>query len=218
VKAYWLPVGFGAGIALGIFIARPGGDPPVQAVDPPAATRVASQISAPVQVPATALSPPPARIPATLPPVASEAEVAETPAERQPIDPGPVFTKQFAEAEKAGFKNAMAEQHAVLEREARDDSWAYPMEAEIQNSMLADVSAGNFKMDHLECRASMCEVQLSAQGEQQQAALRKWNDGLHTTPVSSQLLMTSGSFISDDVATNALIIFQKPPPPPAPKH
>ena len=110
----------------------------------------------------------------------------------------------------------MAEQHAALERETRDDSWSYQMEAELQNSMVADTSMGNFKLEHLECRSTMCEMQLSANGEQQTAALRKWQDGLHTgPPAGSQLMMTSASVITEDNASTALIILKKPP---APKH
>lgn len=110
----------------------------------------------------------------------------------------------------------MAEQHAALERETRDDSWAYQAEADLQNSMLADTSMGNFKLDHLECRATQCEARLSANGEQQSAALRKWQDGLRSEPGGVHLMETSASLITENDATSALVIFKKPPASPAP--
>ncbi len=146
------------------------------------------------------------------PAAAAEAASGAQPSSGQSIDPGPVFAKQFAEAEKAGFRNPLAEQHAALERETRDDSWAYQVEAELQNSTVPDTSMGNFKLEHLECRATLCEMQLSARGEQQSAALRRWQDGLHTgPPAGSQLLLTSASLITENDASNALLILKKPP-------
>jgi hypothetical protein len=223
VKAYWLPVGFVAGIALGVFIERPAADAPVAPPTAPAVAHAAPEKSPPSHVPTAGSSPAPAQIPAAsvvpVRPVAAMTQgvaAAEAPAGGPPIDPGPVFAKQFAEAEKAGFRNPLAEQHAALERETRDDSWAYQMEAELQNSMVADTSMGNFKLEHLECRSTLCEMQLSANGEQQSAALRKWQDGLHTGPPPGlQLMLTSASVITENDASNALIILTKPP---SPKH
>ena len=38
------------------------------------------------------------------------------------------------------------------------------MEAEIENSLVADTSMGNFKLELIECRATLCEVRLTARG------------------------------------------------------
>ena len=99
----------------------------------------------------------------------------------QPIDAGEVFNKVLARPSQAGFENNIAEAHRALERETRDDGWAYSMEAEIQNSMVNEVSTGAFRAEHVECRTTMCELRLSGKGDQG-AAIKRWNDELrHAT-------------------------------------
>ncbi len=66
-------------------------------------------------------------------------------------------------------------EHEAFMHEARDDSWAYLRESEIENSMLADISAGKFNKDRIECHSTICEVELSATGEQVET-LKKWFD------------------------------------------
>jgi len=228
VKAIWLPMAFVVGIALGWFLAhRDSGAPALQpemvdaaANSPPARVSDSTPVAAP---PAT----PPARHPQTAAPTtgletANSPTAAPEPAAQdasepsQPIDVGPVFRKQFEENTKQGYRDVMAESHRALEREVRDDSWAYPMEADIENSLVVDTSMGNFRREHLECRATMCELRLSARGEAQSAALQKWNDGLRQQPWSGKVSMSSSSTSNVNGNTDALMIFVRAPAP-APK-
>jgi hypothetical protein len=72
----------------------------------------------------------------------------------------------IARPSQAGFENQLGDAHRALERETRNDGWAYTMEGEIQNSMVNEVSTGEFRADHVEWRATLCEVRLSGKGDQ----------------------------------------------------
>lgn len=152
-------------------------------------------------------------IPVTGEPPAESVATAEESAPAQPIDVGPSFRTQFAAAKRQGYRDQAAELHAALEREPRDDSWSYPLEADIQNSLMSETSAGNFKADHVECRSSMCEIRLSATDEQQAKALQKWTEGFHAEPWGSQIYMSSMSTISGGGRTDALMLLSRPPKP-----
>ena len=224
VKTGWLAVVFVAGIAIGVFIGRGQGGAPVAAEE--SNTRSASPASTQDTV-RMVIVPPDAQAPGTTtrtPGAASSAAgrsspptpapaAEDSPGEAQAIDVGPIFTKQFAETAREGYRDAMAEAHHALEREKRDDSWAYPMEAEIENSLVPDTSMGNFRKEHVECRASMCEVRLTARGADQAAALQRWNESLRTQPWSPRLFMSSSSVSNNDDNVDALMIFTRPPPP-----
>jgi len=223
VKAAWLAVVFVAGIAIGVFIGRGQGAATVAKAAPdrevpadaPKQDSVRMVIEPPDAGPRVrpGASPGAAPPPAARPSVAAVSPIQEAPGDAQPIDVGPVFSKQFAETAREGYRDAMAEAHHALEREARDDSWAYPMEAEIENSLVADTSMGNFRKEHLECRASMCELRLTARGADQAAALQRWNESLRTQPWSPRLFMSSSSVSNNDDNVDALMIFTRPPPP-----
>ena len=124
---------------------------------------------------------------------------------------GPVFQAQFAEAIAHGMKNPLLEAHQTLEREARNDSWAYTTEAELQNALVADTSVGNFKLDHVECRATMCEMRLSGRGAEQSAALGKWQQNSRTQSWGTDLYPSSSSFVGRNDDADMLIIFTRPP-------
>jgi hypothetical protein len=133
----------------------------------------------------------------------------------QRIDAGPVFNKQIAQQSIPGFENQLGDAHRALERETRNDGWAYAMEAEIQNAMVNEVSTGAFRMEHVECRATMCEVRLSGKADQA-AAIKHWNEGLGGQPFGQRIFPNYSSSISNDERIDSLIIFRRPPPTPAP--
>jgi len=226
VKSGWLAVVFVAGIVIGVFVDRQLAVAPTAEVSAPKTAASGSSppstngssISMVTTTPATSPPPRPASTPGAAP-VAGTAPAVGAPSspepggDVQPIDVGPVFGKQFADSAAQGYRDAMAEAHHALEREARDESWAYSMEAEIDNSLVPETSMGNFKKEHLECRASMCELRLTARGADQAAALRRWNESLQSQPWSPQLFMSSSSVSNNDNDVDALLIFTKPPPP-----
>jgi hypothetical protein len=132
----------------------------------------------------------------------------------QPIDAGEAFNKMLARPSQPGFENQIGDAHRALEREMRDEGWAHSMEAELQNAMINEVSMGAFKAEHIECRATMCEVRLSGAGSQA-AALKVWHDsfiGQGQSP-TQRLFLRYGSSVSNNEQTDMLMIFQKPPPP-----
>jgi len=152
-------------------------------------------------------------VPAAIPSPAP-VQVASPPAPdgiSNPIDAGPVFNQQFATAEKQGVSDGMLEAHRALEREARDDSWSYPLEAEIENSLIPDTSMGNFRREHLECRSTMCEIRLSAEGGAQIEALRQWTSDIQKFPWASRMVLSSSSTVSTDDRMDSLLIVTKPP-------
>jgi len=159
--------------------------------------------------PAGATSPNPVPPVSTPPPVAAPADGISN-----PIDAGPVFNQQFATTEKQGGSDGMLEAHRALEREPRDDSWSYPLEAEIENSLVTDTSMGNFRKEHLECRSTMCELRLSAQGGAQIEALRQWTSDIQKFPWAAGMQLSSSSTVSSDERMDALMIVSKAPAPP----
>src|SRR5689334_13978316 len=46
-----------------------------------------------------------------------------------PVDAGPHFGPQIADSIRTGRRDSLTEEHLQLEREVRDDSWSYPLEA-----------------------------------------------------------------------------------------
>jgi len=223
VKPAWIAVAFVAGIAVGVVASRMSTDAPsdeAQTSIAPAATREASleARSPPADRVATqAPAEPTGRISVVATP-ASPTPVATTTAEPalddaavvQPIDAGDVFSKVIAQPSHPGFENNIGEAHRALERETRDDGWAYTMEAEIQNAMINEVSTGAFRSEHVECRATMCELRLSGKGDQA-AAIKHWSEELGSQPFGQRLLLNYSSSISDNNRVDSLMIFRRPP-------
>ena len=88
---------------------------------------------------------------------------------------------------------------------------------EIQNAMVNEVSTGEFRADHIECRATLCEVRLSGKGDQA-AAIKRWSDSLGAQPFGQRLFLNYSSSISNNERVDSLMIFRKPPPtPPKPR-
>jgi hypothetical protein len=224
VKPVWIAVAFVAGIAVGIVATRTSADAPVseaQARVAPGASREeppAAQASQPADRVATQSPAEPAgsisavATPASPTSAATTAAVptADTSAVVQPIDAGEVFNKVIAQPSHPGFENNIGEAHRALERETRDDGWAYTMEAEIQNAMINEVSTGAFRSEHVECRATMCELRLSGKGDQA-AAIKRWSDELGSQPFGQRLFLNYSSSISDNDRVDTLMIFRRPP-------
>ena len=225
VKPVWIAVAFAAGIAVGVLVTRTGTPesvpvatndvaPTLPAV-PEASTAPAvpqhDASTAPVSSASAATAAPRESSAPTLPSTAPASEgAAEYTGYSAPIDVGPAFRKEVAAQPVPGVSNALAEAHRALEREMRDDSWSYPMEAEIQNSLVADASAGNFTIEHVECRATACEVRLSAKGAQADA-MSQWANGIHAQPLGSRLLPSVSSMVSNGSRSDQILIFIRPP-------
>jgi len=228
VRKYWLAVAFAAGLAVGLILTWPDLVQPTTVVIPQAREIPRSPVAPgkPAAEPATPFtardattagvtqaaaggSPSEIVSSATLPP--ADAAAGGSSGNSEPIDVGPAFREQFEQARKHGMNTPLFDLHQSLEREVRDDTWAYAAEADIQNSLVADTSMGNFKVDHLECRATMCEVRLSARGQQQSAALSRWHEEARSQPPGSRLLPRASSSIGSDANADVLVIFTQRP-------
>lgn len=212
---------FVAGIVIGAAAARWLGSSTPE--PQPGAVPVAAKVVAPVP----AMSPngsasvdaPPPEVQITAPatptttvtgaPVAAALPEAEYGGYTQPVDPGPVFQKLLAQKPPPGAENRLGDLHRALERELRDDSWAYPMEAEIQNSLVAETSAGKLTIEHLECRATLCELRLSGDAANEQS-LADWTAAAGKQPWAGRLHMNLSSSISDGERVDGLLIFRRP--------
>lgn len=216
------------GAALGVLIGRMTADAPAPQIETASASATPAGAagsedvivfappasSSPVDlppVPRSQLDAPPVAAPAPAP--ADDANDADA-GHFQRIDAGPVFNQQFANSEKQGMRDVVLEAHRAMEREPRDDSWSYPLEAEIENSLVEDTSMGNFRREHLECRSSSCEIRLSAEGAAQIEALRQWTSDIQRYPWASRMLLSSSSSVVDENRMDALLILTKPPTPP----
>jgi hypothetical protein len=123
----------------------------------------------------------------------------------------------LANGAQAGHQGQIGDAHRALEREARDEGWAYTMEAELQGAMINEVATGAFKLEHVECRSSMCEVRLSGTTAQQAEALKLWNEsfiGRTDTPLGQRLHLRHSSSIGSDERTDLLMIFLRHAPQP----
>jgi hypothetical protein len=135
----------------------------------------------------------------------------------QPIDVGSAFAEQIGRPSQPGFENQMGDAHRALEREMRNDGWAYAMEGELQNSMVNEVSTGEFRAEHVECRATMCEVRISGTARQTDA-VKRWMDTLQKHEVARTLAMNYSSMSANDERVDMLMILRKPPSPPPRPH
>ena len=230
VKGQWVLVAFIGGVTVGVVATRMAEDTRplevVQGIDPPAASHVdapgAPSLSTHDVSPALSARAQPASADmnsrlATSAPGIARAVLPDAPAPVddagiQHIDAGEVFNKAIAREPQPGFENQIGDAHRELERETRDDGWSYPMEAEIQNSMVNEVSTGAFRAEHVECRATLCEVRLSGKGEEGEA-LKRWSEDLGKQPFGQRLFLNYSSSISNNDRVDMLMIFRRPPKP-----
>jgi len=233
MKPTWLVVAFAGGVAVGVVVTRVSMEAPaivttalVEAPAAPPSPRPASPATN--STAETATTDPATEVSNVKPASAPPATVVAAPADQggsgvavddatvQRIDAGPVFSEVLARPSQPGFENQLGDAHRALEREPRNDGWAYMMEAEIQNAMVNEVSTGGFRADHVECRTTLCEVRLSGKGEQA-AAIKRWSEGLGVQPFGQRLFVNYSSTISNNERVDSIMIFRKPPTPPKPR-
>lgn len=239
VKPYWVIVGFGVGLMTGIIVARKistgpatnaltaSAPPGVQAEDSraKALSEAGSQGTAPAptrEAPAAAPAPiPTAPQPSAEPPATPG--LASTPVKAAPspfaasidsgvvrsIDVGEVLAKQIARPSEPGYENLIGDAHRELEREPRDERWAYEMEGELQNSLVSQASMGDFKVEHVECRSTICEVRLSGRADRQ-AGLQQWSESLRSSGLDKRLFPNMSSSVGTDDRFDALYILRRP--------
>ncbi len=231
VNKYWLVVIFAAGIALGLWlghvpdsgqqpdrlIART--SPTIPAVPAAPAPR-APDPPPPVRLPATPATPPPAPNNSAPPSVALIMENVES--ERYdygnysgyslPVDAGPRFGVQIAESIKEGRNDSLAVEHLQLEREMRDDSWSYPLEAELQNMLATDPVMGKFRIDHLECRATLCELRVSGKDRLQESSeVSRWLRNMSRMRWPGGVTVGTASFAATEDGSEGIVMLRKPP-------
>ena len=226
VRVAWVGVAFACGIALGVVGARMAGGPRTVAAIPAPASKASTATTV---APAQPAIPPAARSggvpqvagarPATannliLPPMTGTAAVTspgpvDGPAPH-PVDVGAAFHQLVDRPSYPGFPNEFGDAHRTLERETRDDSWSYAVEAEIQNSLTAELSAGNIKVEFLECRATVCEVRLSAT-DGHSDALNAWSESQNSMPWYQHLQSVGMSMSATNGGSEGLWLYRRPP-------
>ena len=111
------------------------------------------------------------------------------------------------------YRDSMQVQHEEFVREQRDDSWAYMREAELENLVVVETGRGSFRKDRIECRATICEIDLSASGDQVEK-LRKWQQELMEQrpnfPPDAPLFMKSSSFGTENGTAKATLVYVAP--------
>ena len=213
----WLVLALVLGAVIGWFLARgnfgedarPESAAADTASNPPAAQTTPPP--APASAPAdTSGSPPPGAGPAVSGAVpGAQAQPPEYTGYHKAIDVGPVFRQQFDYAITQGGQDAIYVAHRDVEREIRDDSWAYGIESEIESSLLTETTVGNFRREHVECRATLCEVRLSGEGDDQATALQNWHENLGGQRWSSRLVIIASSTQIDNGKVHTLAVFRK---------
>lgn len=128
------------------------------------------------------------------------------------IDVGDAFHQQIDRPSVPGFPNEFGDAHRTLEQESRDDSWAYQMEAEIQNSLTAFVSTGELQVRFLECRTTLCEMRLYA-SDSHRNSMNNWQEVMQTQPWIRRVMMDGMAMSGVPGGEEGLWIFRKLPKP-----
>jgi hypothetical protein len=186
---------------------RDAGDPTPSALP---AARIAAAEKSPTSAAQSAPSAPARPI---APASAAEVSVVTTPGGK-PIDLGPTLREALANQPSMKIESP-AELHAALENEARDDSWSYPLEAEIRNSLTGIEQINAVTVHTVECRSTLCEVRLSTY-DYNFKVLHEWNQGVgaypwirRATPVTMTMPRANGRL-------EMLLILRRTPSPAAP--
>ncbi len=223
IRPAWLLWTFAAGVAVGAFAMRAMYGTSSAAVPTASIESSATPVALPVEVeksapretatPLSAVSLPnaPRKVESALP-------VAPAPANEvaQPVDLGPAFEKALADDAQPGHHDQVREAHRELERETRDEGWAFTMESELQGAMINEIATSAFNAEHIECRATLCEVRLSGNTSLQSEAMKRWHEsfiGRADPTLGQRLLLNYSSSISENDRTDLLMIFRRPPPP-----
>ncbi len=220
VKAYWLAAALVVGITLGLLIGRGAAEDTGTAAAQPQAGVPAEQrpvTRAPEHDPRASREDPQPIATFTpsdtvvLQPAMPDATITSTPG-----DPSAAISFNIENAPPGYVPGSgTSVVHHEFLSEARDDSWAYLREAEIENALLAETSTGKFRKDRIECRTTICEVELSARGETQIAALKKWYQEfsqLQNARPSSTLDMRWVTLAEDpqNGKANASVVYMRP--------
>jgi len=128
------------------------------------------------------------------------------------VDAGPTFGAQIAESIRTGRNDSLALEHLQLEREVRDDSWSYPLEAELQDMLAADPVLGKFKVEHLECRATLCELRVSGKDRfQESSPLNQWLHDMNQLRWPGGLMVGTAVFSANEGGSEGMLMLRKPP-------
>jgi hypothetical protein len=226
VKKYWLVVIFGGGIALGLWLGHPPdagpqvervpvSEPPTRAA-PPSARRIDPppvHLTAPAAEPARAGGAPPDSVALIIENAGAEQwDYGNYSGYSLPVDAGPTFGVQIAESIRTGRNDSLAVEHLRLEREVRDDSWSYPLEAELQNMLAADPVMGKLKVEHLECRATLCELRVSGKDRlQQSSAVNQWLRDMNELRWPGGLRVGTAVFSANEGGSEGMLMLRKSP-------
>jgi len=209
VKSYWIAVAAVAGVLVGTFVGRLNREAP-RSQDPDPA-RPVTKLVAPGPKTREMVS-------------AQSIESAQSSRSRteNPVPDGQAAARTAAKPDGAivGFElngpapghfENLESMHDQFLREQRDDSWAYLREAEFENSMVMETSAGKFNKDRIECRATLCELELSARGEQV-PQLKKWYDAMSQQgpDPNAPVMLRMASFSDETGRATVRMAWQKP--------
>jgi hypothetical protein len=183
---------------------------PARRATPPDALATNAPLAAPTHTARKDVKPPPEPVTTLVAAAPDQGSAPIDDASILHIDAGPVFNEVIAKPSAPGFDNQLGDAHRALERETRNDGWAYTMEGEIQNAMVNETSTGAFRADHVECRATLCEVRLSGKYDQA-AAIKRWSEGLGVQPFGQRLFLNYSSSISNNERVDSIMIFRRPP-------
>jgi hypothetical protein len=230
VRTHWVGIAFACGIVLGVVGTRMVGSTPV--ADESVMRDSIAQVQDPLPMPTTPAEAPRAALgsappvthvvigSAKSPAVESTSATVQSPlalpagdgAASHKIDVGDAFHQQIDRPSAPGFPNEFGDAHRTLEQESRDDSWAYQMEADIQNSLTAFVSTGELQVRFLECRMTTCEMRLYA-SDAHANVLKDWQELMPSQPWMNRIQMVGLGMNSGNGGTEGLWIFRKPPKP-----